>query len=114
MSEEQKPNWALAIFTMVLVVGALIALAIPSLRMIGGLILFGYWYAICAGSSYAWYGASKFDVWALLALALVAFLAGAFLWHTPAGVFWLSFGAVNLVHAWWRNRRLKENPVSSE
>ena len=113
MSEEKKPNWLLAGLTMVVIAGAIVALAIPSWRLVGGLILFAYWAAICAGTSYAWYGASWSDVWILLASGVALCLIGAVvLLPTSMRIFWFFFGMVNILHAWWRSCRLKADSPS--
>ncbi|HEX4146586.1 MAG TPA: hypothetical protein VHY91_24000 [Pirellulales bacterium] len=113
MSEEKKPNWPLACLTMLVLVGALVALAIPSLRIAGGLILFAYWAAVSAGTSYAWYGASWSDVWILLASGVALCLIGAvFPMPTQMRIFWFFAGMVNVLHAWWRSRRLKAGSPS--
>jgi peptidoglycan/LPS O-acetylase OafA/YrhL len=108
MSKDDDWNWPLAGFVLALILGALIALAIPSLRMVGVLILLGYGAAIHAGVTYSWYGAKRPDVWVLLVTGFGLIVMGAVL-DLPASerTLVIFFGAVNIVHAGWRHRRLK-------
>ena len=107
MSEEKKPNWVLAIFTTALLIGALIALAIPILRMVAGLILLGCWAVFSSSASYSWFGGRTADVWMRVALALIVLVFAAIALPASARIFLVLFAAAEVLLAWWSIRRLK-------